>query len=356
MKQELVLRNASEAKGKPQEAAPGPEAIETDVPEDVQDEVRALAAAEAETLAFEEPPEETFDEEDPSKSLEAEDAVSEAEAPDEGSEEPPEEPPTPARTPRRFEFAFRAAPLRAFLAQVAQLADEAKVIANGEGWHIRAVDAAHVALIDVHLTDAVDVLERLHGAPQAITADVAFGVDVEKLLALVKKAKKDDVVRIAAELPNALDRDELAVELGGMTRTMAPIDTADLSDPRIPVLNLPAKVELAAADLLNAAKAAEDVSDHVRLSVTGDGLTVRAEGDVDNVSIDFRQGENVEVQIQGPEDSYSSLFPLDYLTAFLKTVKGEALVLCLGTDYPVRVDWDGTTKGTYLCAPRIEAP
>ncbi len=356
MKQELALRNARDAKGTSQEAAPGREAIETDVPEDVQDKVRALAAAEADALAFEEPPEGTFDGEEPSEVLEAEDAASEAESSDEGSEEPPEEPPTPTRTPRRFEFAFLAEPLRAFLAQVAQLVDGAKVIANGDGWHVRAVDAAHVALIDVHLTDVVDALESVEGTTRALSADVAFGVDVEKLVALVKKARKDEVVRIAAELPNASDHDVLTIELGGMTRTMALIDTADMPDPRIPVLNLPAKVEIAAADLLNVAKAAEDVSDHVRLSVTRDGLTVRAEGDVDKVSINFRHGENVEVEIQGPEDSHSSLFPLDYVTAFLKTVKGEALVLRLGTDYPVRMDWDGTTKGAYLCAPRIESP
>jgi proliferating cell nuclear antigen len=356
MKQALVSPNDVETSPTVQEAETEPEALETDVPEDVQNEIRALAAAEADALVVEEPPEETLHEEEPPEDVEGEGEAFEADVQAEEAEEPLQEPPTPPRPPRRFEFAFRAEPLKAFLGQVAQLVDEAKLVANREGWHVRAVDAAHVALIDVHLTDVADALERVDGTPQSLREDVAFGVDVEKLFALVKKAKKDDIVRIAADLPNASGKDELTVEMGGMTRTMAPIDIADLADPRIPGLTLPATIEMGAADLLLAAKAAEDVSDHLRLTVTRDGLTVSAEGDVDKVSIDFRRGENVEVEFQGSEEAYSSLFALDYLISFLKTVKHETLVLRLGTDFPVRVDWVGTTRGTYLCAPRIETP
>ena len=55
-------------------------------------------------------------------------------------------------------------------------------------------------------------------------------------------------------------------------------------------------------------------------------------------------------------DGATSLFPLDYLAAFVKSVKTQSLVVQLGTDYPIRMDWDGATKGTYLCGPRIETP
>jgi prefoldin subunit 5 len=83
---------------------------------------------------------------------------------------------------------------------------------------------------------------------------------------------------------------------------------------------------------------------------------VTAEGDVDKVSLDL---EAVVDYVQGEEGRATSLFPLDYLAAFVKAVrdaKVEEIVLQLGTDYPIRVDWDGAVKGTYLCAPRIETP
>ncbi len=42
--------------------------------------------------------------------------------------------------------------------------------------------------------------------------------------------------------------------------------------------------------------------------------------------------------------------------AIMKTMKGNRLRIYLGTDYPIRIDWTGpTTRGTWLCAPRIEA-
>jgi proliferating cell nuclear antigen len=328
---------------------------ETDVPEDVQEEVRALAAAEAQALEI--PPEEPAKESEevyPEGEFEAEEEVleTEAEAEAEAPVEPPEEPPKPPRPPRRFEFAFQAGPLRTFLAQVAHLVDEAKIVASKDGWHVKAVDPAHIAMIDARLTDLIDCFERRNGVLERIDGEVAFGVDVEKLLALVKKAKKDETIRLSADLPNPEDKDELTLEIGAMRRTMVAIDTADMSDPKVPVLNLRAKVEIAAETLLEAAKACEDITDHVRLTATREGLNVYGEGDVDTMSMDFRHGDEVQVETG---DRYTSLFPLDYLMAFLKVVKDEKLVVQLDTDYPVRVDWDGVTKGTYLLAPRIES-
>lgn len=317
---------------------------ETDLPQDVQDEIRVLAAAEAEALATDAPPEAILEE--TPEELEADEEARETEA------QAPKGPPTPPRPPRRFEFLSRAGPLRTFLAQVAHLVDEAKVVAIRDAWRVLAVDPAHVALIDVRL-EGIDALGRTDGGLHAIEEDIAFGVDVEKILALVKKAKRDDTVRLTVDLPNEADEDGLILEIGAMHRTMAAIDTADMADPKIPTLDLPAKLEISAAALLEAAKACEDVTDHVRLTATAEGLNVFGEGDVDKVSIDLRHGDEAMVETR---DAYTSLFPLDHLMAFLKVVKDEAkLVVRLGTDYPIRVDWDGVTKGTWLCAPRIES-
>ena len=162
---------------------------------------------------------------------------------------------------------------------------------------------------------------------------------------------------MTADLPDAEDHDRITVEVGRLTRTMPALDTHDLADPKVPVLNLPAKLTVSADDILDALKACEAVSDHVRLTATRDGLRVLAEGDTDHVSMEFRHGERCDVEyIRGDEGQATSLFPLDYLASFLKSVKTGPLVVQLGTDYPIRVDWDGATKGTYLCAPRIETP
>lgn len=62
-----------------------------------------------------------------------------------------------------------------------------------------------------------------------------------------------------------------------------------------------------------------------------------------------------EACINNDGEKHRSLFPLDYLGRFIKRVKDEELRIRLGTDYPMRVDWEGATQGTYLLSPRVEA-
>ncbi len=84
-------------------------------------------------------------------------------------------------------------------------------------------------------------------------------------------------------------------------------------------------------------------------------FVVRSEGDVDTFERVFGHDDWIE-KVQYDGATYRSLFPLDYVCNFMKTMKGNRLRFYLGTDYPVRMDWTGpATKGTWLCAPRIEA-
>ncbi len=345
---------------KPPPAVPVPEAAnepvaETDVPEDVQEEIRAAAAAEASLVEAPEPEVEYVDlRETEAEETELEEgAVPEDVEAGEDEQEPPE-PPREPRPPRRFEFRVGAAQLKAFVALLEPLADEVKVTAHADEWHVLAVDPAHVAMLDLTLTELPYAFERRAGVLERTADDVVFGLDLAKMKEILRLVKKDDAVAFTLDLPDAEDKDRITVEIGRTKRTMNAIDTADLADPEVPALNLPAKLTVAVKDLLEAVKACESISDHVRLTATREGLNVTAEGDVDKVSLDL---EAVVDYVQGEEGRATSLFPLDYLAAFVKAVrdaKVEELVVQLGTDYPVRVDWDGAVKGTYLCAPRIE--
>ena len=248
--------------------------------------------------------------------------------------------------------------LKQFLAQVGVLVDEARVVASRDGWRVKAVDPAHVAMVDVALPYVAFESFETSWAANAPTDgperpdEVVFGLDVEKLSKKLKSLK-DGTVGFAYEQDDKSGR--IALRSAGREDTMSAIDTDAFSEPKVPDLNLPATVDLPGAVLLEAVKAASEISDHVRLTASGNGLAVLAEGDVDRVSMNFPRGErDVEVVIGGDKDTYTSLFPLDYLEKFLKTVKGETLSVDLGTDYPLRADWDGATKGTFLLAPRIE--
>ena len=262
------------------------------------------------------------------------------------------------RPPRRFEFSAKAPSLKAFVAELEPLTDEVTVVANDAGWHVTAVDPAHVAMIELHPPDLIDCFERVLGTNtlERVPEDIRFGLDLVKLKDVLKAAKKDDAVYMVMDLPDGDDKDRITVDVGRTKRTMPAIDTAGMADPTFPPLDLPARFTVRTQEILEAVRACEAVSDHVRLTVSRDNLNVLAEGDTDKVSLDLA----VDVAyVKTDGGTATSLFPLDYLGKFVKAVgprggKVEALTVQLGTDLPIRVDWDGATKGTWLCAPRIE--
>ena len=267
----------------------------------------------------------------------------------------PVEEPAPPLEPRTYIFDLRVKPFRTFLSQLDVLAEDVKLIVTKQGFSVKTVDPAHIAMISVSLSDVVDGFEQ---KPDVATRDFEpfeVGIDVPKLVGLLKGAKKDELLRVRMDLPDASGRDRLTFYLAGRTRVVGAIDTAGMSDPKIPSFSWKGSIELDAKTLLDAVKPCGEISDHVVLTLTKDGLNVYAEGDVDKETRDITGPEVHETRIPVDAEKLRSIYPLEYLTDFLKAVKDERLVLQLSDDAPLRADWDGVTKGTYLLAPRIES-
>ncbi len=351
--------------GQPSMETPPPPAMEEEglAPEEL-DEVD-------QDPSFEEPGEELEDLED---DVEAEALDGEAEAPAEPQPvrgtTPKEEKPKEVRV-ETVEAVMNARAFKDFLRQVEVVTDEARLVADAEGFHVLSVDPAHVAMVSVDLPSFTCFegfrryysIQRMGESPistpvlleTGIPERVEIGVDVEKLLEAVRRAK--EIVRFSYDGA----RDRLELSFNGERRTMALVDTSGMYEPRIPNLNLPAVLDLPADALMDALKGCESVSDHVAFTVDNRGedgrprFVVRSEGDVDTFERVLGYDDWIE-KVQYDGGTYRSLFPLDYVCNFMKTMKGNRLKIHLATDYPVRIDWTGpTTRGTWLCAPRIEA-
>src|SRR5665811_237909 len=78
---------------------------------------------------------------------------------------------------------------------------------------------------------------------------------------------------------------KLLIDVGGLSYTLSLLDPSTIrAEPRVPQLDLPAKVVLNGADLRRAVKAAEKISDHMLMGVSGDTFFMEAKGDTDKVS------------------------------------------------------------------------
>jgi proliferating cell nuclear antigen len=243
-----------------------------------------------------------------------------------------------------FSAKVKADVLKSIIEAASPLVSEVKLNIKTDGISFRAVDSAHVAMIDLNVSSK---------AFEEYKADeMELGVDLDKLNGILRLASSNDIV--------SLEYDEeahrLVIRIGNLVRRMGLIDTAGMPDPKVPNLNLPSKVIIKSNELSQGIKASQAISDHVALSVDPDGFELYAEGDTDTVNL--RLPKDLLSELQAPQKC-RSLFSIDYFSNMIKPVKGEEdVTIFLGNDNPVKLEFDFADKNghvTYLLAPRIES-
>lgn len=234
--------------------------------------------------------------------------------------------------------------LKTLIEATSTLVDEVKVHVEPEGLSLKAVDPAHVAMVELNLRAA---------AFQEYKADaMEMGLDLEKFKEVLKLAAGEDEVEMDFD-PTA---HRLVMRIGNVTRRMSLVDTSGMSDPKVPKLDLPAKIVIMPAELERGIRASEAIADHVALVADKDTFELLAEGDTDQVHLKLDKSMLAELKVS---ERSKSLFSLDYFANMVKAAKGaNGISLNLGNDYPVKIEFDlagGNGHVTYLLAPRIES-
>ncbi len=242
-----------------------------------------------------------------------------------------------------FDVHLKAETLREFVTVVSTLVDEVKLKVKKDSVQVRAVDPAHVAMVDLKLKAAA--------FDKYTVSDCELGIDIERLKDVLKLAKAGDTV----ELRHDDDRNRLVIKIGKITRTMSLVDTAGMTDPKGPNLTLPANVQVRTEHLLQGIRASESVSDHIALRAQKDSFELRSEGDTDTANLELPKAELEHLEVS---EEVTSLFSLDYFANMIKSVgSAETVTLKLGKNYPVMISFQfAQSEGavTYLLAPRIE--
>ncbi|WP_202320116.1 DNA polymerase sliding clamp [Archaeoglobus neptunius] len=234
--------------------------------------------------------------------------------------------------------------LKTITRAVVALVSEARIHFLEKGFHSRAVDPANVAMVIVDVPkDSFEVYK--------IENEKTIGVDMDRVFDIGKSISAKDLVELNVE-----DESTLKIKFGSVEYKVALIDPSAIrKEPKIPELELPAKIVLDAGEFKKAIAAAEKISDHVVFRSDRDGFRIEAKGDVD--SIVFQMTETELIEFNGGEAR--SMFSVDYLKEFCKVAgSGDLLTVHLGTNYPVRLVFElvsGRVKVEYILAPRIEA-
>ncbi|OYT29513.1 proliferating cell nuclear antigen (pcna) [Thermoplasmatales archaeon ex4572_165] len=243
-----------------------------------------------------------------------------------------------------FQVKVKANVLKDLIDVTSPLVNEVKFNISKNEISLRAVDPAHVAMIDLRITS--DAFEEYK------TEDLELGIDMDKFASIMRLANSEQMVNL--EFNQKQNR--LIIQIGNLVRKMALIDTAGMPDPKMPNLDLPGKVVVKASELSQGVKASESISDHLAITMKKDSFQLYAEGDTDTVDLTIPKDMLIDLSTS---EKVKSLFSIDYFSNMIKSVKAnEAVTIHLGNDNPTKVEFNvAQSKGhvTYLLAPRIES-
>ena len=243
-----------------------------------------------------------------------------------------------------FQAKIRSDALKGIVNIISTLVDEAKLNVSPDGIGLKAVDPAHVAMVELDVRKAA--------FESYLADDTQIGIDLDKIKEVLRLTASGDII----DMEQDEERGRLVVRVGNITRRMNMVDTSSMSDPKVPQLSLPVSVEVSVSEIQKGIRAAESVSDHIALTADAEGFELSCEGDTDSVNLRLDKAKLVGLTVS---EKARSLFPLDYFSNLVKAIPSDTVVrIDLGNDYPVKIHFDlaeGNTSVGYLLAPRIES-
>jgi proliferating cell nuclear antigen len=211
------------------------------------------------------------------------------------------------------------------------LVDEIRLDFSEKGLTAKAVDAANVAMVVMETDD--------------VKTDLPFsiGADLYRIVNFLKSVPDGE------EVVMTFSPETIKVKAGrAIYNVMAINPDAIRRPPKIPDLDLPAKLAVSAQELKKGISTVSKVADTIKMEATADSLVLRGKGDVEKIKVELET-----IDHNGREAT--ALFAKDYLGEFAKVLNDETVTIRLGTNFPlwIEIPTEGG-KVTYILAPRIE--
>ncbi len=227
---------------------------------------------------------------------------------------------------------------------IVNIVDEVTLKVEKGGISIRAMDPAHVALIDFEMKkEAFD--EYKLEEPQELT------VDLKTLVSVLKRVEQELVIKLK-EGENALI---LLSEGAVKKRFNIPLIESSEESLKVPNITFETEVELDSSIFKNAIADSSIIGEYATIKVEGDALFFTSKAD-ENV-VEIRVGKESCISFK-KKDAKSHL-SLEYLKDMAKVADIKTMnkvKLSLGNDLPLRLEFEGDyTKILFYLAPRVEA-
>ncbi len=238
--------------------------------------------------------------------------------------------------------------LRDMITVISTLVDEATFNISSEGIKLRAMDPSRVAMIDFEWPNTI-FDEYLCDAP------LKMCINVSEMLKLLRRAAKEESVELTID--EKTGRLKIAIK-GRYDRnfTMPTLEAAEEEVPT-PKITFNVRAKTTTHGLHQAIEDVQLVSDHVRIEIDNEKMTLRATGDLMGAVVELKKGSETLLDLEAKESSKAT-FSLSYLSDIIKNASATSDIATLefSSDMPVKIDFQQPKEGrlTFYLAPRIE--
>ena len=225
---------------------------------------------------------------------------------------------------------------------------EAKFKMEPSGISVKVVDPAHVAMVCIDIPKETFIEYQIDGEEE-------IAIDVERMKSVIRLANAGDQVTLTKE------KEKLKFEINNISKSIALLDTGTVVTPRVPTINSENYVILEKSEFERGLRAAEDVSDSIRLTLSPDEFKAKSSSDSEESEMTLSKDLLKEMKCTSP---IKSSYPLEYLLKLVKSLtSSEEIKLSFKDDYPLNIEFNfGTSKssasnpvkGSFLLAPRME--
>ena len=234
---------------------------------------------------------------------------------------------------------------KAIISAVSTLVEEATFEATVEGISFRGMDPSHVALIDINWPNTA--FERYE-----CDGDIKFGVRIDELSKLIKRADKSNSIEI-----NISDDNMLLVTIGKNKKYKMRLIESSASDTPLPKIPYDSKISLTSSAFDKILGDVQVVSDYLTVNTTELQAEFSGKGDSGEVNIILEKDKDELTELDVTVDS-SGTYSLEYLNPIVKAVGTivETITCEFSSSKPLRIEFKVANLGRihFYLAPRVE--
>lgn len=230
---------------------------------------------------------------------------------------------------------------------VAKIVDEILLTFKKDGVHARAMDSAHLAMVDLFIPS--DAFETY-----TVMEETNLGIRLDDINNVLKRASKNDKLSISYEEKSNV----LSLKFIGQIKREFLINLIELSEntPAMPKLPIEVNAVIIPTALKEAIKDIGTISDYAIFEAEKNVFYIKAKSSRGSVSLEFTKesGYLLEYEIKGDKKVKTS-YGIKYLE-YLTSVADDAVSATLGfsTNAPLKLDYKipNDVQLTFLLAPR----